>query len=140
MIQSELLIENLSNKDEGFYLCTTTNQYGSSMTKYQLKVVHYQYLLFRNWIFYGSIVFGVFLSILFIFLILINSYKHNQKMRTKSSTTDQTVSSLNKQVNQQDFSDETNSSVEQYLIQNNKVGFSLFILFVQFCFLLGEIR
>ncbi len=69
---------------------------------------------------YGSISIGILICFILITFTLVNHYRQNKniKIRKKSSTTDETISSLAKQQEhiQHDDQDETNSSVDQYLI------------------------
>ncbi len=69
---------------------------------------------------YGSISIGILICFILIIFTLINHYRQNKniKIRKKSSTTDETISSLAKQQEhiQNDDQDETNSSVDQCLI------------------------
>lgn len=106
-IQSELIIENLSMKDQGIYLCTATNQFGSSIHQIQLKIVHFKYFFFRNLFFYGSISLAILLTCVFISFIFLNYSKqhHHRQLTNKSSLTDPTNSSFHKQLTQIDDSE-----------------------------------
>jgi len=120
LIEYKLLIKNILPSDDGYYICTSINQYGSSITKFQLRVIDLKIYFIRRLILYGSIIIGLLLCFILIVFVLINYYrqKKNQRIRRKSSTTDETISSLAKQQEhiQHDYQDETNSSIDQCLI------------------------
>ncbi|CAF1169941.1 unnamed protein product [Rotaria sordida] len=123
IIKYKLLIKNVLLSDNGYYICTGINQYGSSITKYQLRVIHINHLLIRPFFLYGSIIIGIFISFILIILALINNYqqKKTKRIRKKSSTTDETISSLTKQQEyvQHDYQDEPNSIIDQQFIHNH---------------------
>lgn len=114
------MIKDILSSDEGYYICTGLNQYGSSITKIHLKVIDLKIYFIRRVILYGSILIGISLCFILLVFLLINHCRQNknERIRRKSSTTDETISSLAKQQeqNQHDYQDETNSSVDQCLI------------------------
>jgi hypothetical protein len=93
------LIRNIVSEDEGYYICTAINQYGSSITKFQLRVINLKKYFIQRSFFYGSILIGLLLCCIFLTCALINHYRHKTslRIRRKSSTTDETISSLAKQ-------------------------------------------
>ncbi|CAF4865535.1 unnamed protein product, partial [Rotaria socialis] len=95
LIQYKLIIKNILLSDNGYYICTATNQYGSSLTQFQLRVNHLKDFFIRRTILFGSILIGLFISFILIIIALINHYKQNKhkRIRKKSSTTDETISS-----------------------------------------------
>ncbi|CAF1016860.1 unnamed protein product [Rotaria sp. Silwood1] len=119
LIKYKLLIKNILLSDRGSYICRGLNQYGSSQTIFQLKVNHLKHFFIQRLFFYGSIIIGLFISVFFIILIFIYHYKQirNKRIRKKSSTTDETISSLAKQQDfiQHDYHQDNNSIIHQYL-------------------------
>ncbi|CAF1633514.1 unnamed protein product [Rotaria magnacalcarata] len=108
----------------------STNQYGSSLTQFKLRVNHLKDFFIRRTILFGSILIGLFISFILIIIALINHYKQNKhkRIKKKSSTTDETISSsLAKQQEniQHDYQDETNSINDQTFIHekllNNQI-------------------
>ena len=105
--------------DEDDYICTSRNQYGSSLVKFQLRVISLKsYFLQRSFL-YGSILLGLACCLILVVFALLNHWreKSDHRMRKRSSTTDETISSLAKQHDQiqHDEQDETNSNLDQYL-------------------------
>ncbi|CAM4977086.1 unnamed protein product [Rotaria socialis] len=129
-IQYKLIIKNILLSDNVYCICTATNQYGSSLTQFKLRVNHLKDFFIRRTILFGSILIGLFISLILIIIALINHYKQNKhkRIRKKSSTTDETISSsLAKQQEniQHDYQDETNSINDQTFIHekllNNQI-------------------
>ncbi|UJR11789.1 hypothetical protein I4U23_015969 [Adineta vaga] len=119
LIEYKLLIKNVLLSDDDFYTCTTMNQYGRSTVKFQIRVISLKnYFLQRSFL-YGSILLGLACCLILIIITLMNHYrrKTHQRIRKRSSTTDETISSLAKQQdqNQHDYQDEINSNIDQYL-------------------------
>ncbi|CAF4404907.1 unnamed protein product, partial [Rotaria magnacalcarata] len=128
--KNKLIIKNILLPDNVYYICTATNQYGSSLTQFKLRVNHLKDFFIRRTILFGSILIGLFISFILIIIALINHYKQNKhkRIKKKSSTTDETISSsLAKQQEniQHDYQDETNSINDQTFIHekllNNQI-------------------
>ncbi|CAF0894195.1 unnamed protein product [Adineta steineri] len=126
LIEYKLLIKFILSSDEGDYICTGINQYGSSATKFQLRVINLKNYFIQRSFLYGSIFLGLFFCFILISFSLINHYrqKNDQRIRKKSSTTDETISSLAKQQEniQHDYQDETNSNIDQYLYHEQLIN------------------
>ncbi|CAF2034512.1 unnamed protein product [Rotaria magnacalcarata] len=125
--QSVTFICSISNDTA---IQVSTNQYGSSLTQFKLRVNHLKDFFIRRTILFGSILIGLFISFILIIIALINHYKQNKhkRIKKKSSTTDETISSsLAKQQEniQHDYQDETNSINDQTFIHekllNNQI-------------------
>ncbi|CAF1663599.1 unnamed protein product, partial [Adineta ricciae] len=126
LIEYKLLIKNVFVSDEDSYICTTMNQYGSSIAKFQLRVISLKNYFIQRSFLYGSIFLGLSCCLILIVITLINHYrrKNHQRIRKRSSTTDETISSLAKQHDQMqhDYQDETNSNMDQYLFHEQFIN------------------
>jgi hypothetical protein len=123
----KLLIKNILSTDEGYYICTAINRYGSSITKFQLRVINLKKYFIQRSFFYGSILIGLLLCCILLTCALVSHYRHKTsiRIRRKSSTTDETISSLAKQQEQiqHDYQDETNDQdfIHEQLINHQSI-------------------
>jgi hypothetical protein len=53
------LIKNVLLSNEDSYICTTMNQYGSSIVKFQLRVISLKNYFIQRSFLYGSILLGL---------------------------------------------------------------------------------